>query len=421
MDNMDDFNQDDENKEEKFRFIEVMVIVLITSVFSVFAGISYGKLKYSNSVNINNFSSEKESSELENFIKQYRYIISNYYDSDKIDEKKLLKTALESILTELGIEDEYSTYMDQDDYSQLNINLKGEYKGIGISVYKDDESGYFVISDIIENSPASKSNIKKNDLVISIDGKSTKEMETEEFSKYVIESEDKNFVLKLKRNSEDITITISKDNIDLKSVDSKIIENQGAKIGYISMSIFASNTYEQFKKNLSDLENQNIDSLIIDLRSNTGGHLSQVTKIISLFVQKKKVIYQLQQNDKKVKYYSSGSTDKTYPIVFIGNEFTASASEVFIISLKENLDAKLVGMKTYGKGTVQELIGLESGDQYKITTKKWLSPKGVWINDTDGIEPDVEVQLNDEYFSNPTDENDNQLQTAIKTAVSLKK
>ena len=114
-----------------------------------------------------------------------------------------------------------------------------------------------------------------------------------------------------------------------------------------------------------------------------------------------------------MKYYSSGSADKEYPIIFISNEYTASASEVFIISLKENLNAKQVGTKTYGKGTVQEMVDLGDGDQYKITTKKWLSPKGIWINDTKGIEPDVEVK---DY----TDENNNkdvQLEESIKAAL----
>lgn len=414
---MDDMEQSD----NKFKFTEVMFIVFITSIFSVFAGISYGKIKYSNSVNINNFSNDEKSTELENFIKQYKYIIANYYDSDKIDEKELLKIALESILNELGISDEYSKYMEQDEYDQLNINLDGEYEGIGISVYKDDESGYFVISDILENSPASKSDVKKEDYVISIDGKLTKDMETSEFSKYVIDSKDKNFVLKLKRGDDEFNINLTKEKIDLKSVDSKIIERGDLKIGYISMSIFASNTYEQFKKNLSSLEEQNIDCLIIDLRDNTGGHLSQVTKIISLFVEKKKVIYQLQKDDKKVKYYSTGLSDKDYPIVFLGNELTASASEVFIMSLKENLGAKLIGTKTYGKGTVQELVELTNGDQYKLTTKKWLSPNGVWINDTKGIKPDVEVRMEDEYYINPSEKTDNQLESAIKYCESLKK
>lgn len=400
------------NNNNGFKLSEVIIIVLITCSFCLFAGISYGKYKYSDTVNINNLSDEKNE-DLNNFIKEYKHIINNYYDSDKIDEKKLLKTALQSVLTELGIDDNYSMYMEDDEYSQLNINLTGTYKGLGIRAYKEKDDDYIIVADTIKDSPASKVDIKTGDLILSIDGKDTKEMSTTDFSQYVLKSNEKNYVLKLKRNDKEFTIKLEKESIELESVTSKLIEKKDKKIGYISMSIFAANSYTQFKKELSDLESKNIDSLIIDLRSNTGGHLTEVTKILNLFLEKRKVIYQLQKNNEKVKYYSKGKEDKKYPIIFLGNEATASASELFIICLKENLGAKLVGMKTYGKGTVQELVQLTNGDQYKITTKKWLSPKGNWINDTKGIEPDIEVQLSSKYLNDPTDDNDNQLQEAI--------
>lgn len=407
----------DEESKSYFKFSEVIIIVLITCTFSIFAGISYGKIKYSNTININGISSDKDNEALNNFIKQYKYIISNYYDDSKIDEEQLLKVALQSILDELGIEDSYSTYMDDDDYNQLNISLNGTYEGIGIKAYKEKDDGYIVVSNIIENSPASGLNIRSGDYILSIDGKDTREMMIDEFSQYILKSEEKTFLLKTKRVDEEFNIKIEKSTIELESVTSKVIDKDGHKIGYISMTIFASNTYVQFKKQLNQLENEKIESLIIDLRGNTGGHLSEVTKILSLFLGNKRVIYQLQKNENKVKYYSNGDKDKEYPIIFLGNEYTASASEVFIISLKENLSAKLVGMKTYGKGTVQEMVNLSNGDQYKITTKKWLSPKGNWINDTKGINPDIQVQLDETYMNNPTEENDNQLKEALRLAL----
>ena len=402
-----------DNSNSNFKFNEVLLIVLITCTFSVFAGISYGKMKYSDTINMSNISNDKENDELNNFIKEYKYIISNYYDKDKIDEKKLLKLALHGILDELGIDDSYSTYMDEDKYTQLNINLNGEYEGLGLAVYKEEKDSYIIVSSVMDNSPAKELGIKEGDYILSIDGIDTKTMDSNDFSNYVLHSEEKVFVLKIKSNREEKSIKIEKKKIELNSVSSKIIEESNKKIGYISMSIFASNSYNQFKKNLTELEKKGIDALIIDLRNNTGGHLTEVTKILSLFLKKKRVIYQLQKDNNKVKYYSSGSADKEYPIIFISNEYTASASEVFIISLKENLNAKQVGTKTYGKGTVQEMVDLGDGDQYKITTKKWLSPKGIWINDTKGIEPDVEVK---DY----TDENNNkdvQLEESIKVAL----
>lgn len=402
------------NKNNSFSVSEVVIIVIITCVFSILGGVSYGKVKYSQVVNINDLSSEEKDDELNNFIKQYKYIISNYYEPDKIDEEKLLNTALKSILDELGMSDSYSLYMDEDEYSQLDINLNGNYEGLGVQALKEKEKDYILVVSIIKDSPASTADIKAGDYIISIDGKSTVDMTIEEFSQYVLNSDDKQFVLKIKRNDEEKTINIKKGSVELESVSSKVIFKDDKKIGYMYMSIFASNTYTQFKEKLSKLEDDGIEGLIIDLRGNTGGHLTEVTKILNIFLNKKRVIYQLEQNGDKVKYYSKGKEDKTYPIIFIGDSTTASASEVLIISLKENLGAKLVGNKTYGKGTVQELVELSNGDKYKITTKKWLSPKGNWINDTKGIIPDVDVNLNEKYFTEPTDDNDNQLQAAIK-------
>ena len=239
-----------------------------------------------------------------------------------------------------------------------------------------------------------------------------------EFSQYVISSDDEQFLLKIQRDEEEFSLNIKKGKVELSSTTSKVIERDGKKIGYIKLSIFAANTYNQFKKDFSNLEKQEIDSLIIDVRDNTGGHLTEVNKILSLFLSKDKIIYRMQKNNgKAVKYYSNGSITKKYPIVFISNNNTASASEVFILGLKENINAKVVGEKTYGKGTVQELIELSNGDKYKITTKRWLSPKGNWVNDTKGIAPDVEVKLSDNYLKNPVETNDNQLEEAIKLSI----
>ena len=407
----------DDNKAY-FKFSEVVIIVIITCTFSIFAGISYGKTRYSETVSVNGFSEEGKDEELKNFIKEYKNIITNYYDKEAIDEEKLLSAALKSILDELGLNDKYSTYMTDEDYKQVNITLNGKYEGFGISAYKEKEDGYITVSSVFEDSPAKKAGIEEADLILSIDGKSTTEMTTSDFSNYVLNSDKKEFIVKIKRDQKDFEIKVIKGNVEIKSVDSKIIERDNKRIGYIGLGIFASNSYGQFKSNLEKLEKEGFDSLIIDLRGNTGGHLTEVTQIISLFLDKRHVIFQLQKDDNKTKYYSTGNEDKKYPIIFIGNELTASASEVFIISLKENLDAKLVGMKTYGKGTVQELVNLKNGDQYKITTKKWLSPKGNWINDTEGIEPDVKVQLNKTYINNPVEQNDNQLEEAIKLALN---
>lgn len=192
------------------------------------------------------------------------------------------------------------------------------------------------------------------------------------------------------------------------------MKEKGKKIGYIRIDVFALNTDEQFEENLKKLESEGMNSLIIDVRGNTGGHLSSVTNIISEFLDSSKIIYRTSTKTKEEIKYSKGNTAKEYEIILLVDGQSASASEVLASALKESYGAKLLGTKTFGKGTVQEMQEIEStGKNYKITTKKWLTPNGNWINGI-GITPDYEVELNTKYYENPIRENDNQLNEALK-------
>jgi len=157
-----------------------------------------------------------------------------------------------------------------------------------------------------------------------------------------------------------------------------------------------------------------MESLIIDLRYNPGGHLSQARKILDLFFDKKVILYQIEEKGKVTKVYSVDKDKTSYPIVILANSETASASEILIAALKENYkDVKIVGETTYGKGTIQKAVELASGASFKYTTQKWLTPSGKSINKK-GIDPDYKIILADEYYYTPSDENDNQLQKALE-------
>ncbi len=405
-----------------FKFSEVILIVTITCVFSIFAGISYGKIHYSNAQLKNINSIKKDDQEpLQEFIEHYEFIVNNYYDKNSIDEKELLSAALSSIVNKLGIEDPFSTYLSEEENDNLMINLNGSYEGIGILATKVSEDNYISIQGIIDNSPASKADIKAGDNIISIDGKDTKSMTLHAFTEYIKNEDSKSFLFKISRDDKVFNVKIERAKVELSSVTSNVYEIEKQKIGYIKLSIFASNSYNQFKKELKKTEKEKVAALVIDLRDNTGGHLTEAKKLISLFVGKRKVIYQLEKDKDIIKYYSTGQNDYAKPIVFLTNKSTASASEVFIMGVKDNIGAKTVGVKTYGKGTVQELITLSNGDKYKITTKKWLSPKGTWVNETKGIEADIKVELSKEYLNNPTPNKDNQLSAALNEARKLVK
>lgn len=388
-----------------FRLSEIFILIIITLIIGFILGLSVFKVMYEkDSKSVSKFKDEY----LNKFVENYNYIIDNYYGD--LDKNKLIDSAIEGMLG--SIDDPYTTYLDDDSSNSFNTTLEGSFEGIGVEVVNDSNNN-IVIYRVIDDSPASRAGLQSMDIIKSINGNPLENVSTSDFVKMVRENNSPSFELVLLRNNEEVKVNINREIVTLKSVQSNVFERDNKKIGYIYLSIFANNSYSQFKKELSDLEKKGIDSLIIDVRSNTGGHLTSVENILSLFLDSSHVIYQTEDKNGVVKAYSHGSVTKNYDIVLLTNEASASASEILAAALKEEYGAKIVGKHTYGKGTVQELKTLTNGDQYKFTTKKWLTPNGTWINGT-GVQPDIEVEFNSDYYDNPISDNDVQLQAAIQ-------
>lgn len=347
---------------------------------------------------------------LQELIENYNYILNNYYK--EIDKKELVNSAIKGMMESL--DDPYSLYFDLNESENFLITLDGSYKGIGIQIIKEAESGNIVITSVFKNSPADKAGLQVEDEIISVDGASCKDYSAEEFSSIIRNSDKEKIEFKILRDNEEFTKTLSPNEVVLDSVSSKLYEQNGKKIGYIYIGVFANNTYLQFKELLEELEKDKINSLIIDVRSNTGGHLTAVDNILDIFLTTEQKMYGFEQNGKITYIYGTGEKNKAYEIVLLGNESSASASEVLISGLSENLGSKFFGKKTYGKGTVQELVTLSDGTQYKLTIKKWLTPNGNWINNTEGIIPNEEIELDSRYFENSSDEYDSQLNYALE-------
>ena len=399
----DKMNNDEQKKVSKtFSTSETIILVII----SLIVGLSIGFL--------NNNKVKKENPTIEDkylneFIKNYNYVIDNYYEN--VDKESLINSAIKGMMQSLN--DPYSVYIDENESNIFTATLNGSYEGIGVQITKDEETGYMLITAVFKNSPAAEAGIIPGDMIISIDNKLAKDLTASEFSSLIKVGEKREYKLKILRDANELETSISKKTITLSSVVSEFYEQDSKKIGYIYIGIFANNTFEQFKNELDKLESKNIDYLIIDVRSNTGGHLTAVDSILELFLNKKQIMYQFEQSNKKTPVYGKGTKNKNYKIVLLGDEASASASEVLISGLRENLNCIFIGKKTYGKGTVQELVTLSDGTQYKITTKKWLTPKGNWINDTKGIVPDIEVDLDEKYYETYDSKDDSQLQYAI--------
>ncbi|MEG2322515.1 MAG: S41 family peptidase [Bacilli bacterium] len=345
--------------------------------------------------------------EIQTFITEYNYILDNYYGD--INKEELIGNAIKGMLGSL---DEYSEFVG-DETNSFSITLSGSYFGLGIGV-SNDLSGNIIINKVYKDTPAAKAGLKENDVITKFNNMSLKNMKSSEIVKMIAETE--NITLTILRAGKENDFSLVKENIILKSVKSEMLDNN---IGYITIDIFAQNTYQQFKTALRELEKQGMKSLIIDVRSNSGGHLTTVESMLSLFLDSSHIIYQTQTKDKNEKIYSKGAITKNYPIVILQNRASASASEILSATLKEEYKAYVIGETSYGKGTVQQLQTVNGIGQYKFTTKKWLTPQGNWINGK-GITPDLEVLLTTEYFKNPTRENDNQFQMAINYLKNIK-
>lgn len=389
-------------KSETFTVKEVVILLVITCMANatIFFFMNIGEKESSLSYN----------DTVKEILESYNYIKDNYYGD--INEKDLINGAIKGMTEALG--DNYSSFIEDNQSDTYDVLLVGEYTGVGIQISQLIGGNEIVISAVFDNSPALKAGLEVGDVVKSINGISTDGMNTSDIGDYIKNGNITNFDIVVTRNGEEKSFKVERGPIVIDSVTSEMFEREGKKIGYIRIDVFALNTDEQFEENLKKLESEGMNSLIIDVRGNTGGHLSSVTNIISEFLDSSKIIYRTSTKTKEEIKYSKGNTAKEYEIILLVDGQSASASEVLASALKESYGAKLLGTKTFGKGTVQEMQEIEStGKNYKITTKKWLTPNGNWINGI-GITPDYEVELNTKYYENPIRENDNQLNEALK-------
>ena len=319
----------------------------------------------------------------------YDTIMSEYYKD--VDSDKLIEGAINGMLESL--DDEHTMYFDKKSKEEFDSELSGNYYGIGAQIQlTSDET--IKITKVFDDSPAKKAGLKEEDVFVSVDGTSVKGKSATEVANMLKSDSVKTSTIVVKRNDKELTFKVTKENITLFSVSSEMLDNNGKNVGYLSVSIFGQKTYSQFKDALTKLEKQDMDSLIIDLRGNTGGYLSTVTNMLEEFIDKGNVIYQIQSSSGVKQYKTVKASEKKYKIVVLIDGGSASASEIMSAAMKEVYGATLVGQTTYGKGTVQTTKNLSNGSMIKYTIEKWLTPSGKNI-DKEGIKPDYEVELGD--------------------------
>ncbi len=365
-------------KTTDFNIVEVIVIIIITGII---VSVCSGLIVYKNYDKIYISASNEDKDDLNEFIESYDHIVNSYVK--EVDKKKLIESAIAGMYSYL--EDDYSVYMNKDVTDSLQEQLNGKYTGIGVEITltKDKE---IIINQVFSNSPASAAGLKKGDILLKLDDVNLKDKEFKYMSNTIKNGKKDKYTITYKRNNKEYKTTLTRRDVTIESVKSEVHDN----VGYIKIETFSATTSELVKKSLDGF-GKNVNSLVIDVRDNTGGYLSAAYSTASLFLKKNSVVYQLKDKNSKITKYEAknGVYRKFDKIAILINGYSASASEVLTLALKDNLNASVVGIKSFGKGTVQETEILSSGAMVKYTSSYWLGPKGESINEK-GIKPDIE-------------------------------
>lgn len=379
-----------------FTMLEVVIIIFIAILFGIIMGYM---ITYSNRIS--------KFSKVDEIINTYQDIAENYYG--EITEDDLANAAIKGMIDSLN--DPFSSYLSEEENNNFKEVVDGSFVGIGVTIIFENTGNRII--DVYENSPAAKAGMQIDDILVEVNGIDVKTLPPSEVSNLVRGEKGSTVSITVKRGEKELTYEVKRDEIELKTVIGEIIPHENHQVGYLKISSFSSNTYKQFESTLKNLEERGIDRLVIDVRDNVGGHLLQTKKILSLFFPKKTVLYQIESKTKTQKVYSESKESREYPVAVLINSASASASEIVASCFQENYEKSvIIGLRSYGKGTVQKSQELSNGTSIKYTTEKWLTSKGVWLNGI-GVTPTIEVSQTEEYYKEPIIEKDAQLQNAL--------
>ncbi|GGC81531.1 S41 family peptidase [Enterococcus wangshanyuanii] len=340
-----------------------------------------------------------QSNELKKVDALYNEIVANYVG--KVDEEKLVDGALKG-MTE-ALDDPYSSYLNEPEADELDQSLSGSFEGIGATMTMTDDLPT-VAQAPIDGSPAAKAGIKANDQIIKVDDEETQGKTLTEVVSKIRGKKGTEVRLTISRGSETFELKLKRDTIPIETVKGEI-DKKNPTIGSIKISSFGENTYQELKDTIISLRKDGATSFMIDLRQNPGGLLDQVEQMASMFLEDGQTIVKFEDKqgntseDKASSELDNGFKVKE-PTVVLVDEGSASASEIFAAALKESGNKKIIGMKTFGKGTVQTVKNLNDKSEIKLTVMKWLTPKGKWIHEK-GLEPSIKADYPDYAYLAP--------------------
>ena len=343
-------------------------------------------------------------------INKIENLIDQYYLFD-IDKNKQQEGAVEGYVKALG--DPYSEFLTKEEMDSLNQQTEGEYAGVGI-VVTPSETGAITVVSAIKGSPAFEKGIKKDDIILKINGKDYNASQMNDAVKVMKGKPNTDVKLTIARmenkTSKIFDVNITRRMISLTTVNSQKIGD----IGYINITQFDRKTDKEFIEQYENLKKQNVKSIVLDLRNNPGGLLDSTVKIADYLLPQGVIVKTVDKN-KKEDVQKSDSSEQNLPMVVLVNGSSASASEILTGALKDYKKATIVGEKTFGKGIVQTIIPMEKGEGLKLTISEYFSPNGNKIH-KQGVKPDVEIKLDEKAKGIGVEfmKEDNQLQKALE-------
>lgn len=378
--------------------ITAIVTFMITSIgmYNYFMKTNQGRIAVVESIEKNGDDYSMLNAKLQ-IVKDY--LNDNYIGELNLDQ--MIEGAIKGYVE--GVGDDYTEYLSKDEYEELIVNVTGDFVGIGVYIYKDQDGNLIVLAPM-ENSPSEEAGIEAGDRILAIDGENCNEMDINVASSKIKGEAGSTVELEIQRGTETLKKTVTRRTVEISDSASKILDGN---IGYIVLSTFDTDCSKKIKKYMEEFQSKGINSVILDLRNNTGGVVEEAVKISELFIDKgNTVLRSYNKTEKETIIKSSSGKYKDINLVVLVNDYSASASEIVTAALKDNKAATIVGIKTYGKGVMQEIQPLFDG-AIKITIEEFKTPNGDKINKV-GIKPDVEIEIDKD--SNE----DLQLQKAIE-------
>ena len=367
-------------------FITVSVVVYGVSYFNSRGYVHFGTNGEIYVTGTATDESEGIGSKVEGKLNALNSVLSNKFYFDQADEEKAADNIYKAYLSSYG--DKYTVYYTADEYKKLMESTTGKFYGVG-ALCSLNEAGGVTVLDAFDDGPAYKAGVRDGDIVIKVDDTDITGMDLSSAVALIKGEKGTQVKLTVLRDKETLTFSIIRDEITTPTVDYKMLDNS---IGYIQISQFDEVTTEQFKSALTDLKNQGLKGLIVDIRSNPGGLLNVVVNIVDEIIPKGLIVYTDDVNGNRKEYNGSSDSELTIPMAVLVNENSASAAEIFAGAVQDYGKGKIIGTQTYGKGIVQTIQPLTDGSAIKYTIAKYYTPKGQDIQGN-GVTPDIVVEL----------------------------